>query len=88
MISEETILELIRKSGEFVRTHNISECRNFIESYVEKVIVYCERVEVLFKVHVPDGDNGEVVPLKGGEEIQVIRHEYQSLASADSAMPV
>ena len=70
------IYNLIDASREFVRTKNISECKNFIQSYIEKVIVYGERVEVLFKIHVPS-DDGEVEPLMSGESIKVLKRQYR-----------
>jgi site-specific DNA recombinase len=76
IINEEMIYNLINASREFVRTKNISECKNFIQSYVEKVIVYNERVEVLFKIHVPS-DDGEVEPLMSGEKIKVLQRQYR-----------
>lgn len=54
MATEEEIVELVRKSGTFVKEHNIPECRNFIESYIAKVTVYRERVEIRFKICVPE----------------------------------
>ena len=45
-ISEEQIKEIIMKSGEFIKTRNISESKNFINSYIEKVIVYNNKVIV------------------------------------------
>ena len=62
-----------------VRTRNIPECKNFISSYIEKVVVYVDRVKVVFKVHVPDAENDSIVLLKSGEEIQAIREEYGRL---------
>ncbi|MDR2522288.1 MAG: recombinase zinc beta ribbon domain-containing protein [Synergistaceae bacterium] len=48
-ISEEAVLELLNCSKDFVRTRNIPECRNFINSYIEKVVVFGDRVEVFFQ---------------------------------------
>jgi site-specific DNA recombinase len=76
-IPEETIAELIGKSKEFVKTHNISECQNFIHSYIEKVIVYSDRVEVLFKIHVPDETSEGVKTLKSEEDIGLLKKEYR-----------
>jgi site-specific DNA recombinase len=78
MISEETIRELLCRSQEFVRTRNIPECRNFIQSYVEKVIVYEGKVEVCFRIHIPDNDGRGVRPIKSEEEIATLREEYKS----------
>ena len=73
MITEETIVDLINRSKEFVQTRNIPECRNFIESYVGKVIIYGEKVEVQFKIHVPDDDN-TISPLASEERIKVLQN--------------
>jgi site-specific DNA recombinase len=76
-VSENAICELISKSREFVRIRNIPECRNFINSYIEKVIVYNERVEVLFKVHVPGEANDVISPLKSEEDINLLKKGYR-----------
>jgi site-specific DNA recombinase len=76
-ISEGTIYELICKSKDFVQTRNIAECQNFIHSYIEKVIVYNERVEVLFKIHVPDNASDTVIPLKSGENLDLLKKDYR-----------
>ncbi|GHV56503.1 hypothetical protein FACS1894216_20460 [Synergistales bacterium] len=77
LISEERINELISKSRDFVRTRNFPECKRFIKSYIERVIVYNDRVDVLFKIHIPNGDD-EVVPLSSGKSIDDLRIEYNS----------
>ena len=76
MITDETILDLVNRSKEFVQTRNIPECRNFIESYVGKVIVYGDKVEVQFKIHVPDDDD-TMSPLASGERIKVLQNGYR-----------
>ena len=77
MITENNILDLINRSSEFVKTKNVAECRNFIQSYIEKVIVYAEHVEILFKIHVPNDNSDEVLPLKSKTSIEAIREEYK-----------
>jgi site-specific DNA recombinase len=77
VISEEAIVELIGKSREFVKNHNISECQNFIHSYIKKVIVYNDRVEVLFKIHVPDEANDTITALKTEGDIDLLKKEYR-----------
>ncbi|MDR2175159.1 MAG: recombinase family protein [Synergistaceae bacterium] len=79
LISEEAVLGLLNRSRDFIKTHNISECRNFINSYIEKVVVFKEKVEVFFKIHVPDETADKVVPLKSEEGIIKLRREYQSV---------
>jgi site-specific DNA recombinase len=79
LISEEVILELIYKSKDFIMNRNFAECRNFIHSYIEKVVVFEDRVEVFFKIQVPDAVTDIVVPLTSGESKAAIREEYKSV---------
>jgi site-specific DNA recombinase len=76
-ISEDAIYELICKSKEFVQTRNIAECQNFINSYIETVIVYNDRVEVLFKIHVPNEANDAITPLKSEGDVNLLKKEYR-----------
>ena len=78
MITDETIIDLINRSKEFVQTRNIPECRNFIDSYVGKVIIYGDKVEIQFKIHVPDGDD-TISPLTSGERIKALQNGYRQV---------
>lgn len=82
MITEDMITELISKSKDFVRNKNLAECRNFIESYIDKVVVFAERVEVYFKIHIPNesaepSHSTEITPLKSEEAIKALQKEYK-----------
>jgi site-specific DNA recombinase len=77
MITEETIIDLVNRSKEFVQTRNIPECRNFIDSYVGKVVIYGDKVEVQFKIYVPDNDD-TISPLASEERIKVLQNGYKS----------
>ncbi len=77
MITDEVILDLINRSKDFVKTKNIPQCRNFIENYVEKVVVYSDHVEVFFKINVPDDSTDSTIPLKSEEGIKVIQKDYR-----------
>lgn len=78
VVEVEQIQELIEHSREFVLTKNLAECRRFIESYIEKVLVFHEHVEIYFKIHVPN-DSGEGTQLlTAEEEILTIRAEYKA----------
>jgi site-specific DNA recombinase len=79
MISEATLFELISTSKEFVKTRNIAECHNFINSYIEKVVVFNDRAEVFFKINVPDEALNTVAPLKSDEDIDVLKKEYRKV---------
>ena len=63
-ISEAIVKELIAKSSEFIKTKKLSECRNFITSYIDKVIVYENKVEVIFRLKTLNNETGEFGPMK------------------------
>jgi site-specific DNA recombinase len=79
IISEDTLENLIYRSKDYVKTHNIAECRNFIESYIEKVLIFDDRVEVIFKINVPDEAQKTVTTLKSEESIVVLKKEYRKV---------
>ena len=76
-ISEAIVKELMEKSGEFLRTHKLSECRNFITSYVDKVIIYENKIEVIFKINVIDEQTGEIVPMRSETTRARIMKKYK-----------
>lgn len=78
-LSEEAVNELLERPREFIRTHNLAECQNFIDSYVKKVLVFNDRVEVFFKINIPDEKTGDIVPLKSAEGTQELHREYKSV---------
>jgi len=49
-ISEEQVRKLFSMFRSFVEERNIPECKKFIHNYVDKVVVYKDRVEVIFNV--------------------------------------
>jgi site-specific DNA recombinase len=78
LFSEDITVELLERSREAVKTRNMLECRSLLSSFIESVLVYEDRVDVKFKVQVPDttGDNG-LVRLESGESIEGIRGNYK-----------
>jgi site-specific DNA recombinase len=76
-ITEEMVIELINRSKDFIRTRNIPEIRQFINAYVEKVVVYQDTVDVIFKINVPDEDDKLAPMVSNGniKELQLQR-EY------------
>lgn len=78
-VSEEMISVLIERSRDFIRTKNIPECRNFIENYIEKVMVYNDHVEVIFKINIPSSENNVILPLKSQEHIKVLQKDYKNV---------
>lgn len=62
-MSEEMVCDLVEKSKAFIRSKNLPECKTFINSYIEKVVVFSEKVQVRFKINVPSKDNKTLEPL-------------------------
>lgn len=79
-ISEEMITSLISKSAEYVKTKDIPECKNFIHSYIEKVVVGADSIRILFKIGVPDDNLGSIVPMQSSEDIETIRRAQRKSA--------
>ncbi len=50
LVTEENLRQMFSRFKQFVAEKNIPECKKFIDSYVEKVIVYKDHLEVKFKV--------------------------------------
>jgi site-specific DNA recombinase len=76
-VSKEMIVGMINKSKELVRERNIPECRNIIGNYVESVTVYRDKVEIKFKIAVPDKDNSMLCPLKVEHNLEALKEKYQ-----------
>lgn len=49
-ITEGQVKKLFRMFRSFVTERNIPECKNFIQNYVDRVIVYRDHIEVIFNV--------------------------------------
>lgn len=62
-ISENMVYKLVEKAKEFIKNKNLPECKSFINSYIEKVVVYSEKVQVRFKINIPSKDNKALEPL-------------------------
>ncbi|WP_197492090.1 hypothetical protein [Paenibacillus jamilae] len=66
-ITEDTLRQLLSDSQDHITSRNLPEIKKFIGSYVEKVIVYKEHVEVIFKLQVVDlidGGEGSRTPVR------------------------
>ena len=78
IITEEMITDLINKSKDFIRSKNIAECRQFITTYVNRVMIYADRVEVAFNISVPSAEN-ILEPLTAEENIKTIQRKYKAV---------
>lgn len=50
IVTADSMRKMFSMFKQFVRERNIPECKKFIDSYVEKVLVFNDRLEVKFKV--------------------------------------
>jgi hypothetical protein len=78
-LSEETIIDLINKTGESLSTRDIRECRLFLHSYIDKVVSYRERVEIFFRVLAPDNADDIFTQVKSEERTRTLREEYSRI---------
>lgn len=65
-ITEDTLRQLLSQFGVHLANRDLPEIKKFIGSYVDKVIVYKEHVEVIFKLQVVDlpyGGEGSRTPV-------------------------
>jgi hypothetical protein len=70
-VTEGTLKQLLITLIQHVAERNIPEIKKFIGSYVEKVIIYKEHLELIQKLHVIENKNPQphaVVDLHGGGE--------------------
>jgi len=77
ILAEEMIRELVHKSKESVQNRDIQECRQFLHSFVDKVLSYRDKVEIFFKIHVSDNTNDFFSQMKSEECTKTLRKEYK-----------
>ncbi len=76
-ISENMVCDLVEKAKEFIKNKNLPECKSFINSYIEKVVVYSEKVQIRFKINIPSKDNKALEPLVIEETLANIYTNYK-----------
>ncbi len=76
-MSENMVCDLVEKSKEFIKSKNLPECKIFINDYIERVIVYPEKVQICFKIPIPNEENMELEPLVVEESIETIYANYK-----------
>ena len=64
ILTEEAIKNLFSVFKNFVAEKNIPECKKFIDSYVEKVLVFPDRVEVTLKVAIENGNSLQLTSIE------------------------
>lgn len=64
VLAEDEIRRLFSVFKNFVAEKNIPECKKFINNYVEKVLVFHDRVEVTLKVAIENGDHLQLTSIE------------------------
>ncbi|GHV49442.1 hypothetical protein FACS1894204_13840 [Synergistales bacterium] len=77
ILSEEMLSTLINKSKELVEAGDIGECRKIVSNYIESVTVYYDKVEIKFKVNVPDKTNNTLSPLTSEQSLESLKKAYR-----------
>lgn len=76
VINEDTLRQMLSMFRYFVTQKNIPECKKFIQSFVDKIIVFKDHVEVVLIVSAaPDGGNG--LTIRSEETIKEIRGKFK-----------
>jgi len=80
-IDESTIQNLLEHSREFIMTKNLPVCKNILKEYINKVVVYMDKVEIYFKLNIIEQQELSVIslPMTAEEDIDTIKREYKSL---------
>ena len=76
-MDEETLRKLISKFKGFVQEKNIPECKKFIQSFVDRVVVYKDHVEVTLKVTSNFSAQNECIILKTEEKIKTLFRRFK-----------
>ncbi|WMI80552.1 recombinase family protein [Anaerotignum sp. MB30-C6] len=74
--SENIVCGLVESSKEFIKNKNLPKCKSIINSYIEKVVVYSDKVKVITKVNVPS-KNKTLEPLIFEETLENIYNNYK-----------
>ena len=80
-IDESTIQNLLEHSREFIMTKNLPICKNILKEYINKIVVYMDKVEIYFKLNIIERQELSIIslPMISEEDIDTIKKEYKSL---------
>jgi len=79
-ITEENLRNMFKMFKQFVTEKNIPECKKFINSYVDKVIVYKDHLEVTFKVAFSFEQKNNIYSFKTSVKITNLFKTYRKAA--------
>lgn len=76
VVTEDILRRLLSMFRGFVMERNIPECKKFIRSFVDKVVVFHDRVEVMLRVSATPG-KGDGLTIKTEEGVKEIRGKFR-----------
>jgi site-specific DNA recombinase len=76
-VDEAMLKKMMDMFQQFVSENNIPECKKFIQAFVQKVIVFKEHVEVIFKVPSSASVQSECLTLKVEEKTKVLCKNFK-----------
>ena len=79
-ITEDIIKKVISSFQTSVKEKNIIECKKFIQHYVDKVLVFSDRVEVVYRIDVSLLKGTEGYTVLSGKSIKRIKKEGRNIA--------
>ena len=79
-ITEDSLRKMFKMFKQFVTEKNIPECKKFISSYVDKVVVYKDHLEVTFKVALSLEQKNKIYSFKTTAEITDLSKTYRNAA--------
>ena len=79
-ITEDNLRNMFKMFKQFVTEKNIPECKKFISSYVDKVIVYKDHLEVTFKVAFSFEQKNNIYSFKTSVKMSNLFKTYRKVA--------
>lgn len=79
-VTEDNLRNMFKMFKQFVTEKNIPECKKFIDSYVDKVVVYNDHLEVTFKVAFSIEQKNNIYSFKTSVEITDLFKTYSKAA--------
>jgi site-specific DNA recombinase len=81
VLSEAMLTEVIHRTKDTLNTGNLAELRSVIEHYIDSVIVWNDKVEVRFKINIPDEESDALFPLTTEGKLAELRADYKKTVS-------
>jgi hypothetical protein len=81
VLSEAMLTEMIHRTKEALDAGNVAEHRSVIEHYIDSVTVWNDKVEVRFKINIPDEENDALSPLTTEGKLAELRADYKKTVS-------